>query len=122
VAANAAEPVVTLPAMGILPAEGLKPDTRIAAGADRSQIGYLGVWAPDFLSCGAVDQSAEADFLVVTPISIRRGPRLPDIVTAVPATDGKIAVTVGETSYEIVQLGSDTITLNGEQFVRCTTP
>ncbi|MBN9310153.1 hypothetical protein, partial [Devosia sp.] len=107
---------------GTLPAEGLKPDTRIAASADRSQIGYLGVWAPDHAACGTVDHAGGTNYLVITSVSLRQGAELPNIVNMVPAVDGKATVKVGDRSIVIAQSGPDSITVDGKSMVRCTTP
>ena len=112
---------MTTPAMGILPADGLKPDTRLAANANRDEIGYLGVWAPNFDACGTVDQAGSTGFVVITKISVRQGSDIV-LVDAVPATDGKASLKAGDKTIEIVQAGTDVLSVNGTSLVRCTTP
>ena len=121
VAAATEAPVMTTPAMGVLPAEGLKPDTRLAAGAKRDQIGYLGVWAPDYAACGTVDQAGSSGYVVITKISIRQGSEI-TLVDAVPATNGKASLKAGDKTIEIDQAGPDVLSVNGKSLVRCTTP
>jgi len=112
---------MTTPAMGILPADGLKPDTRLAANADRSEIGYLGVWAPTYDACGTVDQAGGTGYVVITKISVRQGSEI-TLVDAVPATNGKASLKAGDKTIEIAQAGTDVLNVNGTDLVRCTTP
>lgn len=112
---------MSTPAMGILPATGLKPDTRLAANAKTDQIGYLGVWAPDYAACGTVDQAGATGYVVITKISVRQGSDIV-LVDAVAATDGKASLKAGDKTIEIVQAGHDVLSLNGASLVRCTTP
>ena len=119
--AAAEEPVMTTPAMGILPTEGLKPDTRLALNTSRDEIGYIGVWAPDYAACGTVDQAGGSGYVVITRISVRQGSELV-LVDAVPATDGKATLKAGDKTIEIAQAGTDVLNVNGTDLVRCTTP
>lgn len=112
---------MTTPAMGVLPASGLKPDTLLAAGAARDQIGYLGVWAPDYVACASVDQAGSTGYVVITGTSLRQGSDTL-AVTAMPATAGKATLAAGDKTVEIVQVGPDAISVNGTPMVRCTTP
>ena len=112
---------MTTPAMGILPASGLKPDTRLAANAKTDQIGYLGVWAPDYDACGTVDQPGATGYVVITKISVRQGSDIV-LVDAVAPTDGKASLKAGDKTIEIVQAGHDVLSVNGASLVRCTTP
>src|SRR5690606_10385327 len=108
VAAAEAPAAEAVSAAATMPAEGLKPDTRMAAGADTAKIGYLGVWATDAAGCASVDQPGATEYAVITRISLRQGEdRL--LLDAVPAKDGKATLTAGDTTIEIVQTGPDAI-------------
>ena len=106
-------------ATGVLPATGLKPDTIMAAKADTSAIGYLGVWAPDATACGTVDQSGATGYVVITSLSVRQGTDM-IIVNAAPLVDGKATLTAGDKTVEIAQSAPDQISVGGTPLVRCT--
>ncbi len=62
------------PGAALAPADQLRADTRAAARAGPAGVGpaYVGVWAGDAASCGAIDVEPVEMMAVITPTTIRR--------------------------------------------------
>lgn len=107
---------------GTLPSSELRPDTRIAAAADRPDFPYLGVWAADAAACATVDQEGAAGYLVISTLSVRQDGEL-TLVEPVAMDDGQVSLPVGEETLELTMPSPDQLQLaSGETLVRCTAP
>ncbi|HEY0919492.1 hypothetical protein, partial [Devosia sp.] len=113
-------PAAAVATRGTLPADGLKPDTVMAAKADVSAIAYLGVWATDAAACAKVDQAGATGYVVITKISFRQDSDM-TIVNAVPLTDGKATLTAGDKTIALAMPAADQLQVGaGPALVRCT--
>lgn len=97
-------------------------DVAIAApGSTKEGFGYIGVWAKDAATCGAIESAGQGDFAVITVSTFRDGP-LPAFGHLGPLTDGKVTVSLsgGTRTIAIEQTSADALTIDGKAYVRCT--
>ena len=112
--AAAGEQPVEAPAATV-PAEGLRPDTRVASPPPTPRRRISASGRPDAATCNSVDRPGTTGYVVITPISIRQDENL--VVADAPAlVDG--TATVG--GVEISMPSPESLVVAGTSMVRCS--